>query len=160
LRDSSGRIAGVVGAITADRVRFYETALWFRAWMFAGLVAALASVQQAFRRRHASKPRSERYLTLTAAVWLAFYMVTTVWQFRYGFGHALEGYPQLTLKLAVLLLMAAAACTLPAVLVLVPLWRNPSIPRGHRAWHTLAVACWIGATLAAQQWNVLGVNYY
>jgi CubicO group peptidase (beta-lactamase class C family) len=160
LRDSSGKIVGVVGAITADRVPFYETALWFRAWMLAGLVAALASVRQAFRRRHAPKPRSERYLMLTAAVWLVFYMVATVWQFRYGFGDALEGYPQLTLKLAVLLLMAAAACTLPAVLMLVPLWRNPSIPRGRRAWHTLTVACWIGATLAAQQWNVLGIHYY
>jgi CubicO group peptidase (beta-lactamase class C family) len=157
LREPNGRVARVVGAANAERVRVFETALWLRGWSIAGLVVSLAILWTGRRGRRVAV---ERWVGLSAWTWLAFYVAAATWQLRYGFGHALDGYPQPILKLGLLLLMTAVATSALATLSLPLVWRTRSLPVGRRVLHTLALAVLIGTTLALHEWNALGLHYF
>ncbi|HKP64955.1 MAG TPA: hypothetical protein VJV78_49820 [Polyangiales bacterium] len=163
LRDSSGRVARVVAScspINASRVRFFETALWLRAWSVAGLVAAVALLLRRRRGDAAKAPGVERWLRLTACLWLAFYVAAATWQLRYGFGYALQGYPQPILKLGLWLLMAAVGATAIATLLLPLLWRAPGWSIARRAASSLALAVLLMTTFVLAQWNAVGLHYF
>ena len=105
-------------------------------------------------------PRVARWMSLTACLWIAFFAASATWQVWYGFGRALEGYPQPVVKLGLLLLMAAVVATAVATLMLPVVWRTSSWSVWRRVRHSLALTVLIVTTLALQQWNAVGLHYY
>lgn len=123
-RDGNGRIVCVVGAINADRIRFYQTLEWLRTWLIASLGAACAVLVGAWRRarrrsgssdEQARSNRHAAWLTLTAALWLCVHVAAEVWEFRYARIDVWKDYPQPVLKLTLLLIVAVVALTAVAI---------------------------------------------
>jgi len=164
VRNPNGSVIRVVGAMTADRVKLFGTPAWVRGWLVAGLVVSVAVIWFAWRRRRlgltATTTRSERWMYLTASLWVALYVAGATWQLRYGFGDALQDYPQPVLKLALLLLMAAAGSTAIAVILLPFAWRKNGWSIGRKLRHTLALCVFVVLTTALHQWNAFGFHYY
>jgi hypothetical protein len=164
VRNANGSVIRVVGAMTADRVKLFGTAAWLRGWLVTGLVVSVAVVWFGWRRRKlgltATTTRSERWMYLTASLWVALYAAGATWQLRYGFGKALQDYPQPVLKLALLLLMAAAGSTAIAVILLPFAWRKNGWSFGRKVRHTLALCVFVVVTTALHQWNAFGFQYY
>jgi hypothetical protein len=173
IRNASGRIVRLVGAIDGDRVRFSETVSWLRLWQGTALLAVCGVLVQAWIRIRVRRVRRVRstesltradrastWLTRTAAVWALFYAAAFAWQFRYGFGDVWENYPQPILKLALVLAIAAIISMLPALATAPFTWRASEWSVARRVWHTLALALLVMAALTLHQWNAIGFNYY
>jgi CubicO group peptidase (beta-lactamase class C family) len=178
LRGPNGEIARVVGAVNADRVHFFQTALWLRGWLFLSLVVSGATLWRGRRRRRAAAgstsnyavapapsvrapaARAEQAVQLSASIWVAVYVASATWQVRYGFGDALQNYPQPVLKLVLVLLMAAAVSTMLAVLMLPAVWLKSGWTLARRVRHTLVLLVLTMAIVALKQWNALGLHYF
>jgi hypothetical protein len=178
LRGPNGDVARVVGALTADRVRYFQTALWLRGWLLLGLVVSSATLWTGWRRRKAAARTAPNYalvagplarapaaraaqaVELTVLIWVVFYAVSLTWQVRYGFGEALQDYPQPILKLVLLLLMAAAVSTMVSVLMLPVVWLKSGWTLTRRVRHTLVLVVLVMAIVVLKQWNALGLHYY
>jgi CubicO group peptidase (beta-lactamase class C family) len=164
LRASDGAISHVVGALNAERMGFVDTGVWLRAWLLAGLIAALATLWDAYRRRRrpieqsAWQRRAAQLLTAAAGFWLAFGVAGCTWQLRHA-DAVFDGYPQPLLVGGLALLLIAIALSAAAGAMLPGVWRSAGWSLGRRLQHTATLLAFFGVTLSLQRWNVVGFHF-
>jgi CubicO group peptidase (beta-lactamase class C family) len=164
LRDATGQITNVVGALNVERVGLVDSALWLRMWLALGLAVVLGVIVAALRR--AGQPhkrplglRLAAWSTLLSAVaWLAFYVTGAAWHIYHG-EDALRDYPQPLLVLGVRIVLGAIALTGLSFVLLPFVFRDAGWSLARRVRHMLVLFALLGLTLALRRWNVIDLRY-
>lgn len=114
--------------------------------------------------QYRSMRRSAQIMLGAATAWLAFVAAGIVWAAPLISADAQDlfvlGYPQSTLKLALVILLVAAGLTLLTLATLVPVWRDRNWSVGRRMRHSIAVAVLVALLITLLQWNLVGFKYF
>jgi CubicO group peptidase (beta-lactamase class C family) len=171
LRDAHGAVTRLVGAaISCERSGFFDSQVWLVTVFVCGFVVTLGILDGARRRRRQSivletrgERRSALLMTVLASVWLAFFAVAGIWDAINGasdWNGLFVDFPQPVVKVALSILLVAAAVTLLALATLLPVWRDRHWSLGRRLRHSVALLVLLALVLTLSHWNAIGFNYF
>jgi hypothetical protein len=171
VEDSKGRITRILSDVPAyvlDRAAIFDRPSTVIVVSAAALVLSLGVLIAAWyrRRQRIEQTAGERFasvlLALTAATWVAFFVVSGVALVGMGSGleQAMFDFPSTTLVWALVIALAATVETVVCAVLLYPVWARASWSVGRRLRHTVVVLVLVVLVIMLDQLNVIGFNYF